>query len=104
MQQKIQIIRSRKRKKTVSAQLRDGVLEIRAPHNIRERELQKVIAKLQQKINKKYSNSDDETLLDVAQKLNKKYFDGKLIINSIEYSSRQKSFVFKLNLRGESGS
>ncbi|MCP4482666.1 MAG: M48 family metallopeptidase [bacterium] len=54
--------------------------------HIAETELHKIIENLTKKLTKK----TDLSLKDITKKLNKKYFNNKLIINSIEYSAKQK--------------
>ena len=88
----IKIIRSERRRRTVSARIVDDTILVHAPENIHEQELEKIIQnfktrferkKLKEELNKK------EGLKDIAQRLNERYFGGNLKINSIEYVTNQ---------------
>ncbi|MGB0388869.1 MAG: SprT-like domain-containing protein [Ardenticatenaceae bacterium] len=90
----IEIIRSQKRKKTVNAKLRgDGVLVVRAPAHLGERELNETIAKLRARIEKQVeqreASKDDVTLEECAQELNRKFFGGQLKWRTISYVTNQ---------------
>ncbi|MBA3530851.1 MAG: M48 family metallopeptidase [Ardenticatenales bacterium] len=92
--EKVEIIRSAKRTKSVSARLRgDGVLEVRAPAKLPEKELEQVIAKLQQRIERRAeqasASGSDEALLARAHELNQELFGGRLQWNSILYVDNQ---------------
>ena len=87
----IQVIRSAKRKKTVSAKVKDGVLIVRAPATITTEELDPIIANLQTRLQKKASLTpdDDDSLQKQANELNQTYFGGKLTWHSIRYVTNQ---------------
>lgn len=90
----IKIIRSPKRKRTISAQLNKGVLSIKAPASISNEDLEKTISKLKKRIINRELKRDlngKEDLKEVAERLNRKYFGGRLIIDSLEYSTNQNS-------------
>ncbi|MCB0210992.1 MAG: M48 family metallopeptidase [Anaerolineae bacterium] len=89
----IEVVRSKKRKKTVSAREVDGVFVVQAPADITEQELQPIIENLQERWQKKQTKADldDEALHRRAQELNRQYFDGKLKWNSIAWVTNQKS-------------
>ncbi|MFA5119306.1 MAG: M48 family metallopeptidase [Candidatus Omnitrophota bacterium] len=85
-------IRSRRRRRTVSARLVNDTLLVYAPALMSEPALTKVIdsfkarfqrKKLKDELNKKVD------LSEVARLLNEKYFDNKLKINKIEYVTNQ---------------
>jgi predicted metal-dependent hydrolase len=87
----IEIIRSEKRAKTVNAELKNGVLVIRAPAKMSDKELQPIIAKLQARLQKKV-NAPPATEADLekrAQELNKQYFNGRLRWQAITYVTNQ---------------
>ncbi len=91
---KVQIIRSFRRHKTVSARLNADTMYVYAPYRITEEKLQKFVdlfrAKfIRQKLKKELNKEHD--LLVIAAGLNRKYFGGKLKINSIEYVTNQSS-------------
>ena len=86
------IIRSDKRRKTVSARMVNGVLEVQAPAHLSEAELEPIIAKLQGRIDKRTQRQDeldDDVLLLIAHALNKAHFKGQLHWKSISWSTRQ---------------
>ncbi len=76
----IKILRSTKRRKTVSARLQGGYFVIQAPAHMTDAELAPFIAKLQAQWQKRktHTNLDDQGLEDRAQKLNQIYFGGQL--------------------------
>jgi len=87
----IQIIRSAKRIKTVSVELRGGVLIARAPADISDDELGPIIARLQARLRKRTrpAPAGDAALEEMARQLNKLYFDGRLVWQSIRYVENQ---------------
>jgi predicted metal-dependent hydrolase len=88
----IKIIRSPKRKRTISAQLNKGVLSVKAPAGISDEELEKTISRLKKRIinrELKRNLKVKEDLKEAAERLNRKYFGGRLKIDSIEYSTNQ---------------
>lgn len=90
----IKILRSKKRRRTVSARLLKDILIIRAPENIPESRLQKVVTELKARIERKQLKEElnkDENLVQRAKKINLQYFENKLKINSIEYVADQNS-------------
>jgi predicted metal-dependent hydrolase len=90
----IKIIRSPLRKKTVGARLANGVLLVNAPVGIPDKELDKIISKLKVRLLKKKLKRElnvNQDLKDIAERLNNKYFCGRLNIGSIEYSTNQNS-------------
>lgn len=89
---KIEIIRSAKRSKTIGARLKDNILSIYAPENIPEAKLQSIIEKLKRRIlNKQLRKTLNKglSLKEIADRLNSRYFGGKLKYNSIEYTTNQ---------------
>jgi len=88
----IEIKRSRKRKRTVSAKVLGNVIQISAPQNIPEEQLEEIISSLKKRIEKqieKRNLASDKNLGKIVQDLNRKYFDGKIEVKSIEYSTNQ---------------
>ena len=87
----VEVIRSNKRRKTVSAELKGGVLVVRAPGGMSDEELQPIIDKLRGRLEKRLKpipQTDDE-LEKRAQELNKRYFNGRLRWQSIRYVTNQ---------------
>jgi predicted metal-dependent hydrolase len=87
----VKIVRSKRRKKTVSARVVDGYFVVQAPASMRDAELQPIIDKLQKRWQKrKFKEAlDDKSLDHRAQDLNREYFDGKLKWESIKWVSNQ---------------
>ena len=87
----VKIMRSAKRKKTVSAELKNGELVVRAPARMSDRELAPIIEKLQKRLRKKTNRipKTDEDLEVMAQQLNQTYFSGRLKWQSIRYVTNQ---------------
>ncbi len=89
----VEIIRSAKRKKTVSAKLVDGTLIVRAPARMSDAELVPVIENLTKRMQKRTTPvaMSDTQLEQMAQELNRQYFDGKLRWQSIRFVTNQNS-------------
>jgi predicted metal-dependent hydrolase len=88
----IRVIRSARRKKTVAAKWDGDVVEIRAPANIPERELQEIIDKLTARLTKnraRKQHASDDDLARRARSLNREYFGGGLRFESIRYVTNQ---------------
>jgi len=89
----VRIIRSEKRKKTISAEVRDGILVVRVPANISNDELQSHInslrTRLKRRVSRRNVSQPDEDLEKIARDLNSKYFAGKLKWDSIRYVTNQ---------------
>lgn len=90
----IKIVRSPNRKKTVSARLSNGVMFVNAPAGIPDKELAKIISKFKESLikkNLKKELNEKQDLKEIAERLNRTYFEGRLKIGSIEYSTNQNS-------------
>ena len=89
----IKVVRSKKRKKTVSAREVDGVFVVQAPADMDDTELQPIIKNLQQRWQKKQAKAelDDQALHRRAQELNKQYFGSKLKWKSVKWVTNQNS-------------
>lgn len=89
----IKIIRSEKRKHTISARVCGGELFIYLPVGMPESEEKKWIEKMSKRMEAKMQKRslDDGFLLKKAKELDYKYFDGRLKINSIEFVTNQTS-------------
>lgn len=87
----VQIVRSRKRRKTVNGQIKDGVLVIQAPAIMTDRELQPIIAKLRKRLKAKLhvTPQTNDELVKRAKQLNREYFNGRLKWESIKYVTNQ---------------
>jgi len=89
----VKIIRSNQRRKTVGARLEDGVLIIRAPASLSDKELTPIIESLKKRMGRRARTvpQTDEILEKRAQELNRKYFDGRLKWQSVRYVTNQNS-------------
>ncbi|MDD5281860.1 MAG: M48 family metallopeptidase [Candidatus Omnitrophica bacterium] len=98
----VKILRSKKRRRSVSCRLVRGILVVRAPENMPDIRLQEVIAELKSRIERKYLKEQlnkNENLAFKAEEFNKRYFENKLKVNSIEYVTGQKSRFGCCNFR-----
>jgi hypothetical protein len=90
----VKINYSDKRSRTVSARLINGSLLVNAPAAMPRERLEKIIenfkARFERRKLKKELNRA-RPLAEVAARLNKRYFNGKLKIDSIEYATDQNS-------------
>jgi predicted metal-dependent hydrolase len=90
----LRVIRSGRRRSTVSARLADNgaVLEVLAPANMSDAELAPIIEKLRGRVLRhveKRETADDSALARRAVELNREYFAGKLHWQAIRYVSNQ---------------
>ena len=87
----IKIIRSRNRSKTIQARMVQGMMEVRAPAGMSDKELQPHIERLRRRLERKQAHKrlDDTGLEERAQELNQQYFGGKLSWNSIRWVTNQ---------------
>lgn len=92
----VKIIRSSKRKKTVSARIVDGVVVVQAPAAMNNAELQPIVEKLQARLQRQQQKSqlDNAALQRRAQELNRLYFAGKLKWASIGWVTNQNKSRF----------
>ena len=89
----VKVIRSKRRKKSISGELKNGTLIIRAPSRMTNRELQPHIESLKKKLARRKKRSrapqGDDALEKIARELNRKHFSGKLKWTSIRYVTNQ---------------
>jgi predicted metal-dependent hydrolase len=87
----IKIVRSKKRKKTVSAREVNGQFIVQAPAAMSDTDLQPVIKRLQERWQKRRARPqlDDIALQRRAQELNRQYFDNKLKWKSVRWVTNQ---------------
>jgi len=87
----IQIVRSTKRLRTVSAKEEGGILIIKAPAHMSEMDLQPIIEKLRLRLhNRRLKQSlSDQGLQQRALELNQQYFAGRLQWNSVRWVTNQ---------------
>jgi predicted metal-dependent hydrolase len=91
--QDVRIIRSPKRKKTVSARLEGSTLIVSAPARISQRDLDAAVrslrARLERRADQAEASRSDEALEARAHELNRELFGGRLHWQSIRYVSNQ---------------
>ncbi len=85
----VEVIRSQRRRKTVSASLKDGVLVVRAPAKISDKELRPIIANFQEKMARRHLPHTDDQLAKMAAEMERLYFNGRLPPYSIRYVTNQ---------------
>ena len=90
----IQITRSQRRRRTVSARMKNGVMKVSAPVDIPEGKLQEIVERFRLKFERKSKITElsrSEDLAEIAEKLNQRYFNGRIPVNSIKYVTNQNS-------------
>ncbi len=90
---KTEIIRSRRRKKTASAVIKNNRIIIRVPHNLGEHEEKELIQKLRCKLLARQATveaNNQDWLEERAHALNRKYMKGRVQDFSIRFVSNQK--------------
>jgi len=89
---KVEVKRSKRRKRTISARLDGDIMYVCAPVDTPEKELHKIIKKFEKRFarrNLKRKLNKEDNLREVFNKLNKINFDGKIKVKSIEYVTNQ---------------
>ena len=102
----IKVIRSSRRRKTISAREVDGVIHLYLPAGLLREEEQRHIQWAKRRIKSHHRRKEleeknvDGKLEKLAEKLNKKYFGGQLSWEKICYSTEQNSHMYgNCNLR-----
>ncbi|AHI22041.1 M48 metallopeptidase family protein [Corynebacterium vitaeruminis] len=87
----VEVIRSARRSKTVSARLVDDRIQVRVPARMSRADEQKVVAELVAKVMAKHTASSytDEELQARAERLNRDVLDGRARIGSIRWVTNQ---------------
>jgi len=91
---KVELVRSPRRRKTLSAKVLNNTMYVYVPISLPEARLGGIIEKFKSKFTKlrlKNELNSSQSLKEIAEKLNKRYFAGRLFINSIEYVTNQES-------------
>jgi len=94
MNDKVEIIRSARRRRTVSGRLVNGLLLVSAPLKFPQERLDKIITGFKLKFARKKLKAEldkEQNLLELASALNAQYFGNKLKLESIEYVTAQNS-------------
>lgn len=88
----IKIIRSKQRKKTISARVVKDQIVVRVPAHLTSAQQKDAVEKLVKRIEKRRARAElnsDEELIKRAELLNQRYFGNKLNIKSIKYVTNQ---------------
>ncbi|MEA3368821.1 MAG: M48 family metallopeptidase [Candidatus Ratteibacteria bacterium] len=88
----VKISRSSKRRKTIGARFVEDTMYINAPADISEVRLEKVINNFKKRFERRTLKKElnaKEDLRDIAERLNERYFGGRLKIKGIEYVTDQ---------------
>ncbi len=88
---KIKVIRSARRRKTISARMEGDVMVVRAPQHMPEKELNAAIENLKARLQRRQQARElsDADLEARARELNRRYFGGKLRWRSIRWVTNQ---------------
>lgn len=97
----IEVVKSKNRRKTISARMANNIIRIQAPAAISEEKLDEIIATFKRRFEKRKLKRElnEENLFEIAQRLNQKYFDGKIKFDSIEYTANQDRLFGSCNYR-----
>ncbi|MCS6712458.1 M48 family metallopeptidase [Brachybacterium sp. EF45031] len=89
----VEIRRSARRRRTISAQVRDGVLVVMVPAGLSAREEQQWVRRMQQRLARRAHRrpTGDDDLEARAQQLSRTYFDGAARPRSVRWSTRQRT-------------
>jgi len=96
----VKIIRSRKRKKTISAKEEDGVIQLHLPMGLSREEESKYVLwakkrfEAQRRKKELWADNADSVLELRARELNKRYFGGDLSWVQIGYTTEQNARMF----------
>ena len=99
---KVEVKRSKRRKRTISARLDGDIMYVYAPVDTPEKELHKIIENFKKRFarrNLKRELNKERNLREVFSELNKIYFDGKIKIKSIEYVTNQQKICGSCNYK-----
>ena len=87
----VKVIRSARRKHTVAGRINSGVLEVRIPGWMNQREEAEAVADMLSRVAKRTTtqHASDEQLAQRAHELNAKYLDNRATVGSIRWVSNQ---------------
>jgi predicted metal-dependent hydrolase len=89
---RLEIVRSKRRKKTVAARIVGDVLQVRAPADLSEGELSEVISQLRPRLERERDRrlaAGSRELEERAQLLNQRFFGGCLRLGRVQYVTNQ---------------
>jgi predicted metal-dependent hydrolase len=84
--ERVVVIRSPRRRRTISAQKRNGVIEIRLPMGMSPEDEQRWIERMAQRLDRRRARRGDDDLLARARRLAERHFAGDLVPESIRWS------------------
>lgn len=89
----VEVIRSAKRVRTISARMVDGKIQVRIPARLSKKEEADAVAEIVAKVMKKTRSSvrSDEELTERAHRLNKAHLDSRAVVGSIRWVTNQNS-------------
>jgi predicted metal-dependent hydrolase len=85
----LRIVRSPRRRRTISARRRDGVIEVIVPSGMRASEEAMWVDRMRRRIERAEAGPSDAELALRAQALSRKYFAGELRALSVRWSEQQ---------------
>ncbi len=89
---RIEVHRSKRRRKTVAARIVGDTMQVRAPADLPQEELDRVIAELRPRLERQRRRKqalDDAALAARAAALNARYFGGRLRLGPVSYVTNQ---------------
>ncbi|MDI7275612.1 MAG: M48 family metallopeptidase [Anaerolineae bacterium] len=90
---RLEILRSKRRKKTVAARIVGDTLQVRAPADLSEGELSQVISRLRPRLEREQRRrlaASSQELAARASFLNRRFFGGRLSLGRVVYVSNQR--------------
>lgn len=88
----IKVIRSPRRRRTISGRMKGDIMFVNAPQHTPEAELSKIIAKFQKRFERRKLRKElnlKDNLMDICRRLKEQYFDNGIDVKSLEYSTNQ---------------
>ena len=87
----LRVVRSPRRRRTISARRREGVIEVIVPAGMRAAEEAMWVEKMRQRILRAEKRPGDEELMRRAAALSRRHFNGELKPSSVRWSEQQNS-------------
>ncbi len=88
---RVVVIRSPRRRRTISAQRRNGVIEIRLPMGLSLEEERTWIKRMARRLERRRARGGDDELAQRAKRLADRHFSGQLVPESIRWSDNMTS-------------
>ena len=90
----VEVIRSKRRTRTISAAIRGGTLVVTIPARLSQSQEREWVQRMMERVErarKKGERNRDDDLYARARRLNMRYFDGKLALTGIIYVDNQRT-------------